>query len=279
VSCVRLTLVELRGWVVAVAPDCGPDGDWTYALEIDADWLDAATPGWRLDQILRVGNILDHVYGRKIIDERPNRMVNVPTVHVEHIPWLADKPTALPDDWYGRDHCSSKRDAVYAFPVRQPVPGPPLQEGSYVRMRGSLITDVPHDTNPWNTGGDAHTGGGPARWTELHPPDIIEVLPDMPRRSMTYGLLVYASNGAFSGESRSLDVRLDHPPEWAPVRIDELVLPGTNPGTITDGNATRTGARLTREASAVHVQVTVQGEAGWGRPGKFAALYRIGPTA
>jgi hypothetical protein len=211
--------------------------------------------------------VIDHVDGTILVNDKPRVMVDVPSIHVENEPWQPNfppwHPWRLPSDWSGIGDCADSSDAVYAFHPRLPAAWHPLlEEGQYVRMVGELITDVPHDQNPWRTSGD----GGPARWTELHPVDFIERLPDKPRTELIYG-------AALCDNAWTLDVDLPFPREWTDtghVEVKELVLPGTELSSIVEGNATRTGAAIVVHDELVHVHIRVQGA-----PGKYSAIYRL----
>lgn len=133
----------------------------------------------------------------------------------------------------------------------------------------------------------------PSRWTEIHPPDIISVLNDVDssgaatlRSSETVeAVTVFSANCLtdLTCTTRSLDVDIPAPlPEPAGasrVKVLECVGPETNLGTITEGrsvNGNFAGATVTASgADSAHIHVAVRGQAAWGAPGKFKAIYRV----
>jgi hypothetical protein len=182
----------------------------------------------------------------------------------------------------------------------------------YVSISGSILTDNPHLEEAWGStilvryyGGlplflrDAEKqlqdrirvagqiwGGNkaptdpthPARWTEIHPPDIIKVLPYKEPKETVRGVAVVASNGLVVGETRSLSGDI-YPPSPRPpssrLEVKEYVGMETNFRTIIEGNANKNGARIRVYDDRVNIYVKVQGQGGWGAPGKFKAIYRV----
>jgi hypothetical protein len=58
------------------------------------------------------------------------------------------------------------------------------------------------------------------------------------------------------------------------VGITEAIGPTTNYRTIIEGNADKSGARMTRGDEYAHIVIGVQGQPGLGAPGRFKAVYR-----
>ena len=132
----------------------------------------------------------------------------------------------------------------------------------------------------WATNKSPTDPTNPARWTEIHPPDIIKVLPYKEPKETLRGIAVVANNGPLVGETRSISVDI-YPPSPRPLSISklevkELVGPETNFSTIIEGNVTKSGARITTYSDRVNVYVKVQGQGAYGAPGKFKAIYRVG---
>ena len=179
------------------------------------------------------------------------------------------------------------------------------QNAPYVSIVGSILTDNPHvsegfvgtfiarhfDIDPtvdsgvraaieiWGANKDPKDPTHPARWTEIHPPDVIKVHDYRKAKETLRGIAVVAKNGLVVGETRSISVDI-YPPRPRPLSISklevkELVGPETNYRTIIEGNATKSGARLTTYSDRVNIYVKVQGQGGWGAPGKFKAIYRV----
>ena len=187
--------------------------------------------------------------------------------------------------------------------VFDPVPGSSNPQAPYVKVTGSLVTDEPHTTESevftWlarefnivrssedearavRQAWDYRAPTDPnnvARWTELHPPDGIWMLGTKTPRYTHKGVAVFARNGLFAGDQQALDVDIYPPgpqPSGMRAAVQENVGPETNFSTIIEGNASKSGAALTLYPDHVHVHVKVQGQAAWGAPGKFKALYRV----
>src|SRR4051794_4546515 len=281
-----VNVVELRGWLRSHASECWKDDksgpDWALDLEADPEWLDAV--GISLDRLFRVGCIgrsLDVVPA--VLIDGLKLLVRIPIVHVEVHSWkpgienngrLVHAGHSRPPDWDKRAACATS--TFWPFHPSNPLPWqPPLAVGDYVRIVGSLITDAPHGGDPFDdfTLGESN----PARWTEIHPPDIIERLPDKQRNETLQAVRVWAK----PRQASVLDVDLPAPPRppWAEsLHVTEVVLPGTRQESIVKGNATKTGAALTVLGDRVHVHVMVSGTlagAAVPAPGRFAAVYRV----
>jgi hypothetical protein len=192
---------------------------------------------------------------------------------------------------------------IWPFDPTTPATGDgPIADGDYVRVYGSLVTDKRHSGDPnftasvndaielWATG-LGNNEDDQARWTEIHPPDWIEVLP-APGSQRLRGVVV-AAPGTFPWRARVesvLDVDILAPPKPAPnsvLHFREIVGPETDTGTIIEGNATLTGAAITQTANpaGIRVHVKVGGRRSFvgGDEGKFRALYWLswdapGPT-
>ncbi len=284
------SLVELRGWIYPGGPNGDPD--YEYDFELDPEWAASALGLSDLNPILKVGNILNMQKPPSENEGTYSRAVATPLVHVELSGWkISGHPNDLPPpDWqtYGING-----DVLWAFKPDQFYPG------QYVRMIGSLITDEPHCTGDgdlkdavrkWARSGcstnfDSHN---PARWAEMHSPDLIQPIaePANARDVTVKAVADVAENGLFSGETNTIDADI-WPPAYQLVNgvcpygitVDERVGGETNYGTITDGNATLSGARIDRYADHVHVHVTVHGQGGYGAPGKFKAIYKVACAA
>lgn len=149
-------------------------------------------------------------------------------------------------------------------------------DGDYVRIIGALVTDFPHglDVLPWadpyrgTYGGTQLNSGNPTRWTEIHPPDSIEVLPLTPQRETVQCVAVCAA----VGETRQLDFSIIPPPcratrsqlvctEQVDREVSDLatIVVGNNGGFPTLGH--NTGARITieQDRQRVHIEVAVRG--------------------
>lgn len=171
--------------------------------------------------------------------------------------------------------------------------------GWYVRVVGSLLTDSPHAygedifgtwTCRWlnwlcNSRRNArvrsmHWSGdradsdenNPARWTEIHPPDIIGILP-YKYPSETARSILLMSLGSF----RILDVDIAPPgPSPGPgarVVWKETVASDSNLPSIIEGNSQGSGAKVTAFSDHIHVHIGVVNKNG--QTGKFRATYQV----
>ncbi|GEM_PF-5717134 len=251
-------------------------------------------------------------------------MVGRPTIHVELNGWRpSDHPGKTPPSDWGWSNSNGCPGVVWAFnPINPLACAAPLRVGMYVRIVGSLITDEPHDQSAgvptwwvnsfgesapgeqgqagpdalnalqldWAGGLNSYDANNPARWSEIHPPDIIADIdtssPIMPTETFE-GVTVMSKNciGGYPGASctpTTLDVDIA-PPSNMPVghngvNCTEIVSRFTNFRTIIDGNngsSNNSGAKITFFSDHVHVHVTVQGQTAWGAMGKFVAFYRV----
>jgi hypothetical protein len=247
----QVRLVELRGWLRAVDPVCkASDPAWYYLLEPDLEWSEAS--GLRPSDILRVGNIV--ALGDSRAGASPWRIESRPLIRIEFGGWDEAKlGIPPPDDWRSRGSAGCP-GVFFAFDPLRPVPGGPvLEPGRYVRVVGSLVSDAPHATkatagvwlvrnlgmaldpqhvvhaaeNAWSRGGE-ESPDNPARWTEIHPPDLIEPLPDRDPQETVRGVTVHLPEGAFSRSSAPMDLSLAPPgprPAWARgIAVRETIL-------------------------------------------------------
>jgi hypothetical protein len=307
-----LRTVELRGWLRAVGtgPNC-EDPDWHYDMELDPDWADQK--GIDLNQVLKVGNIIE--FGMNPTSDSLLQRAVMPLLHIELNGWMNSKHPGqqAPADWGFADMAGNCADTVWPFNPRQPLAWQlELKPGQYVRVVGSIVTDNPHyttarfptwmcrnfgtlcnfdekDTARMNAAKQAWSGGraeedenNPARWTEMHPPDIIAVLPDKPQRETLRGVALLSENCAV-GTCASASITEDlFPPGPKPtptstVHVTELVGPETNFSTIVSGsgNASNNGALVTLLPDRARISISVRGQSLYGAPGKFKALYRV----
>jgi len=167
-----------------------------------------------------------------------------------------------------------------------------------VRIKGALISDDPHWTGEWTdpkvAWGNHYRPGGdlnfkndklnPVRWTEIHPPDLVEVLDDdKPPLETVRCVALFAYNGLLTRETRALDFDI-YGPEPKPsdsafvTCVENVNGANTNFQTILEGNNgnnfNNTGAQITAFNDHVHIHVTVKGEL-LGVAGKFNAIYRV----
>jgi hypothetical protein len=293
--------IELRGWLVGLAE--GPNGadpDWGMNLFLDAAW--AIEQGIELNRVIKPGNIMQH--GQQEAGSVTRARVASPEVHLEvsGFPLLAAPSRKEPPDWqtFGIDcKCEflpDKPQAKWPFDPRHPRPADePLADNQYVRVVGSIVSDQPHrdqnigafpELDMWFTGqfpwGQQNDPTNIARYTEIHPPDTIEVIDKRKPTEVFRGVAVVVP-GTFEWRPRpqtTLDVEIpipQRPPGDQTLRVQELVGPESDVDLIVDGNETRTGARITRLDDSVRLFLTIEGRRSvfGGSGGCFKALYRV----
>lgn len=170
-------LMELRGWLAAIAPDCNGTEDWHYELELDPAWTDALGIT-DLNALYKVGNIIADAFGtyqqapgyNGYAPAQGKQLFTTPTMHVELAAWSAGVLPTSPPDWVqstDQPTCSGSTwayDPQYPFrppptaapgatagPTPNPTPYPaslssqgPLAAGQYVRMYGAVVLDTSH---------------------------------------------------------------------------------------------------------------------------------------
>jgi hypothetical protein len=294
--------IELRGWISPPGAANAVDPDFSYELEIDVGWV--LGRGIDVSALVRVGNIL----GIGIPDpgsRDPRTWCARPVIKMEisGLPPKGQRDRTPPPDWtftipgvvLQDDSAGAANGQTVRWPFDPVSPPPgntPIQGGEYVRVFGSIVTDKAHppDKDPamrdavlgWRTG-SGNNEDDQARWTEVHPPDWIEILgPSAPATQTVRGVAVVAPGTyPWRGPIESvLDVDIMAPPKPhsdAVFRYREIVGPETVEGTIVEGNADNTGALITplTNADGIHVRVKVVGARSFtgGSPGKFRAIY------
>lgn len=296
--------IELRGWISPPGSANTVDPDFSYELEIDVGWV--IRRGIDLGALVRVGNIL----GIGIPDpgsSDPRAWCARPSIKMEisGLPPKGQRDRAPPPDWTftipgvvledDTAGAANGQPVKWPFdPVAPPPANTPIQGGEYVRVFGSIVTDKAHPPDPdkdpamgdavlqWRTG-SGNNEDDQARWTEVHPPDWIEILrPREPATQTLRGVTVIAP-GTYPWRTpieSFLDTDIIAPPKPrsdAILRYREIVGPETVDGTIIEGNPGNTGALITplTTADGIHVRVKVAGARSFtgGSPGKFRALY------
>lgn len=296
-------VTEIRGWLISVdnnVNDPCHEADWHLYLEPDPVWLDRINADWAT--FVKVGDILNRPSSLPPIVVSPDTTscAAVPCIEIEVCGWPSTnwpivtlgKPP--PADWT-ISHVVQQCTTNWPF---QPdhdtvVPGNALAPGDYVRVIGSIVTDDPHALcDDWQDGypGETdtithppwkgHDEFNPARWTEIHPPDIIQKIPDPGRTVLAYGVAVVAKAGPldWGGKDQNCTAVLPAPAKPAsagPLIVREIVGAETFTNTITEGNATLTGAQITIGEDSVTVHVAVHGQPLMGTPGHFKAVYLV----
>jgi hypothetical protein len=307
-------LVELRGWLIGVDDAVNTDDpDWRLQLEPDPRWLDQIGVDWHT--FYKVGDIL--AMGKCVSDpDDYQARAAIPTIHLEVNGWDPAKHAGAqpPKDWTltGATVHPGVGWNQLIWPYlpttdRGATGATPLAAGQYVRVYGSVIADIPHAHGQgkavsdwfqqafgigtssadygqaalaWIGSGTEQDETAPARWTEIHPPDLIEILPDQPRTEAVYGITVIARSATLSPVAAVKDLTVDlRPPGTRPAHtkcaVREFVGPETRFGSIIEGNANHSGAAITLFQDRATIHVKVQGDAFQGSSGRFKAVYRL----
>ena len=301
--------IELRGWISARATDPnGVDPDFSYDLELDVFW--ARAQGIDLNQLIRVGNILQHGVPEPGITD-PRAWCATPMMHMEisGFPPKGQWDRPLPPDWANNTApaCTlvnsdagalNGTQVVWPFDPMKPFPtNREIALDEYARVYGSIVNDKAHGgtqdpamsdaVSKWQGLNENWFSDDP-RWNEIHPPDWIEVMDfeklmqKPPAHPVVRGVAVVAPGTFwFKGPiTTTLDVDIKASPKPDPTsvfRFEEIVGPETTTDLIVEGNATKTGALITPLASGdgIHVHVKVAGRTWNGASGKFRALYLL----
>jgi len=149
---------------------------------------------------------------------------------------------------------------------------------------GALVTDDPHwDTSPGRKAwGDRITKWGfqpkehpynPARWTEIHPPDHVHVLPPQERDETVRCVAMVARADLSFSETRKLDLKIkppgDRPDPRAYVDYIEAIGGETTTGRIVRKN-------ISRNSDHIHVIVWIKSDPLLaGGEADFKAIYRV----
>jgi hypothetical protein len=289
-----IRIVEMRGWLRAVDPTCyAKDPAWYYLLEPDPSWMD--TVGMSLGDMTKVGNITGLIDQPE--EQSVYRIVGRPLVRIELGGWDPSKHNGSPPSGWNYHGAAGCPDVSFSFDPLRPIPsGPPLTPGRYVRVVGSLVSDAPHGTkatvgvwlvrhfgivldtefrvdaaqNMWSKGAEENPNN-PARWTEIHPPDEIEPLPDPMPSETVRGVAICVHDGIFR-KAEPLALALSPPgprPAWAHgVRVTELVI-SMSPN-VAFGRAVM-ASRVIADHDLVRIWIDPQSVG----LTKFAAVYRV----
>jgi hypothetical protein len=281
------------------------DPDWHFFFEPDPYWLEQLGIDWTT--FFKVGDILNNGINPLTLNAF-DAYVATPAIQVELNGFPDDTVNYNKYDWPGATHrpadwstrLSGAPGVVWPFDPTEVV-----QDGTYGRISGSLVTDIPHAINTlwddfwhgaaggdlpayqaaaqdWDAGYNEEDADCPARWTEIHPPDgFTPVTRGSQPTESVYGVAVVAHTAAIDTGSKTREVTVDLAPPGTPpphtmAVAREHVGPETNVNTITGGNASLTGASITSHPDHVTVYVQVTGAPFSGVPGKFKAVYVVG---
>lgn len=311
----QIAVTELHGWFTGhtdsgchADEEWGADRDGTFIL--DPQW--ALSKGINLHKLITAGTIMGHNMTTTSFAAMSDLAIKVELNAVNpgpaHDPkwwrpqdWLFELQEQLPDG--SINYTCTKIDPTRNQRYSMVWPfNPRFGENIYVALHGSLVLDHAHSgdysgnffdaarvwdgTNHFDN--NERDPNNPARWTEMHPPDAIVPLPGNPDGDgyMGRAIALVASNGLFYGDASLFDQTFDAPPPptnrpYTHLEVQEMVGPESNLSTIIPGtgNSTNTGARIDVLPSAsgtqVRLRIAVQGQGGYGIPGKFKAIYII----
>jgi hypothetical protein len=306
---VEVHTIELRGWITGPGGPNPLDPDFSYGLEVDVAWV--LERGIDLTALIKVGNILGIGAPQAGITD-PRAWCATPDIKMEicGFPPKQQRSRVYPPDWITElpgvlldapdAGAANHKPPKWPFDPGMPPPGNvTINGGEYVRVYGSIVSDKAHPkpsgapvvsdqawqraVGLWQQAGRDNWPDCQARWTEVHPPDWIEVVhPPKPINQVFRGVAV-AAPGAFSWNptlTSTLDVDILALPKPSPdaiLQFEEFVGPETDVGTIVDGNATKTGALISEltnpDGIRVHVKVAGAKSPFGGQTGKFRALY------
>lgn len=283
--------------------------DFHYDLELDTDW--ALSNGIDLHKVLRVGNF---AYIGHRVQGNPRAAVSLPIIAVElnSWGWRSLYPPGVqkhqkPKDWSHRQtECGVTPPVDWPYNPTQPDGSNPLRVGNYVRMFGSLVVDASHYKPPdlqepgkgwcqimgfcftenqiwqgavpdWSPRENPDSPTHPARWTEMHPPDFIEVMEEPKGRRVTVrGVALVGRSGWINTcEKQEFDIAPEAPrPSNGIVKYQELR--SSYPELYFPwGENSDNGSLITIFSDHIHVKAGICGGGIGGSPGRFKALYRV----
>jgi hypothetical protein len=290
-------LIELRGWLSNIDPEANSANegwrDWSYSLDVDPEWLDAK--GIDPNQLIKVGNVIN-----------PTMLMNVATslpIKIELNGWDLDGTVPA-----GRPVIPAFRDApptgwtifptsntphvFWPYDPRHPLSWQPaLAVGQYVRIFGALVIDEPHAFSGDIFGGrdaqriwqfpfiDSWHPANPARFTEIHSPDIISVLYADGAKPMKEGVRVAVVCSDLGVNIIDFDITPDEPKPspTSRLQVTEQVSPESVMSSIIVGKPAASGVGFsgaiitgTGDSRHVHLEITAR----LGQVGKFKAIYR-----
>jgi hypothetical protein len=242
-------------------------------------------------------------------------LVARPIVHVEVASWdpSRHKGETAPTGWRVLTLPDCPAGVRWPYDPRNPIRGQAaLVAGQYVRMVGSLVTDDPHvriteeeadyassnravhgilgGDDPttlavrlfWEQERSENSPRNGSRWSELHPPDTVDVLSTAPSRDaqILRSVAVATPPDLPAGATYTLNVTLPVPRPSAPSatpHVVEIIGPDTRPRTLRGTTSPPPVNRVTVTPDGVQLHITVARHGRPGTPSAFQATYRISP--
>ena len=287
------------------------EGDLKYGLEVDTDWalsqgIDLHRILWVGNLGPGGGGIGDPGGRPRAATIRP-----LISMELNSYSWPYSKGdnSQRPADWTHLRDCGS---GAFYYPFDPDLPAlnakalpeisaSPAQRGPYVRVVGTLLSDSPHTAtlgdwgtwwaynfssafatiqDEWNAAALDWAPGvsplgdpnHPARWTEIHPPDLIEPAtpPANPATMKAIGLAARPTEC----QAAILTVKPDIPPPTPTARVawQEIVGPETY---WPHGKNAQNGSWITDLGNGILVNASVCGGGVGNSPGRFKAFYRV----
>ena len=302
-------VVELRGWLWWKENINCAERDRKYGLEVDTDWaksqgidlhqiLRVGNLGPGGGGVWETGSHPRRIKVRPLISMELNSFT-----------WRDFYPdnTEKPADWdTQRTDCGER---TYYFPFDDNLPEVNLDlvpditaisgRGPYVRVVGTLLSDNPHaytlaDFSSWwaynfpspstetqiewnGAIADWHPGVDPisnpthyARWSEIHPPDLIKPLPAPSRTSTMKAIGLAARPSECQRALLTLAPDDPRPSPTATIGWEEIRGPETY---WPNGQNAQNGSWVRDLGTSIMVDAAVCG--GGGSPGRFKAFYRV----
>ncbi|MGB6530742.1 MAG: hypothetical protein WBF33_21755 [Candidatus Nitrosopolaris sp.] len=197
-----------------------------------------------------------------------------------------------PQNWIHEDPPNSNPPVMWPWDphyysydwIKSPHNNTAIAIGDYVRIKGALITDNPHDLTKWDysppsipifnwpTVNYITDPTNPARWTEIHPPDLIEKLPYKAPTEEVRCAALNAHPDTFNDRTTNLIFNIQAPPNPFPnvLQVTEDIDKSVSSGKlITD--------KITKSTNLVTVQLAVKSThvLTTGTPGQFKACYTV----
>jgi hypothetical protein len=134
----------------------------------------------------------------------------------------------------------------------------------------------------WEQGRPNNSAFNGSRWSELHPPDVVEVMANAPRRDATIvrSVLVARPPDLGSDHTLTFDYTLPLPASAHPTAmpsVTEIVGRGSRPRTLRGRSTPPPTQRVTVTSDGVHFHITVARHGTATTPSAFQAAYVITP--
>jgi hypothetical protein len=114
----------------------------------------------------------------------------------------------------------------------------------------------------------------PARWSEVHPVDLIELIPNPPAPRVTTRAVALAARPGINSCEETMAIMMPDTPRPSPTsRVGWQELRG--PETYFPWGQGKDGSWITDQVTMISVRARVCGGGIGGSPGRFKAIYRL----